>query len=361
MDALKKASDIKLENLVDIPIPADVQISKRHVVYTLVPGAKSGEHKTSSLWLAEFGKNSSARQITSGKFHDRKPKWSPDGDRIAFLADREKTGKSCGIYILSISGGEAYPITPVENEKTISSFEWSPNGQFIAYLSADEKTTEKKKSEEEKDDAKVYGEDWQYTRLRVLHVQTRKVVDLVKADYHITGFTWSPDSKEIAFIKTKTPQLDSAFYFGVDFERVSLQTKENNHICSFPSRAVRLVWTRDLPGNENRDMLYFLSGHNPKNHGCTSTSVYQLLLSDGTYQRTTGLTSGEECDVDLMDGLVFWSDKKAPTVFVKIQYGLTDSVSTLHGDYACARENEIISWDAVGLVKSQHNGTKALN
>jgi dipeptidyl aminopeptidase/acylaminoacyl peptidase len=349
MNSLARVSDIKPEDLVDIPMPTDVQISptKKNVVYTLEPGNKTGEHKTSSLWLAEVGKEHSARQITSGQFLDRKPQWSRDGDSIAFLSDRAKAGKSCAIYVLSLSGGEAYSITPTENEKAISSFKWSPNGQFIAYLSADEKTPERKKREEVKDDAKVYGEDWEYARLRLLHVQTRQVSVVAEGDYHITSLAWSPDSKEIGFIKTKTSQLDSALYFGVDIESVSLRSKELKHISHFPSRASGLIWTRDLPGNQHGgDVLYFLAGHSPTGSGCTSSCVYQLLLSDGRWQKTTGKTSGDGCCVDGSNGLVLFQEQNAPTVFIKLQYGLTDTVSTLYGDYTYPRDNEIRAWDA---------------
>lgn len=348
MNSLAKVSDIKPEDLVDIPTPTDVQISptKKHVVYTLEAGSKTGEHKASSIWLADVGKEHSARQVTSGQFYDRKPQWSRDGDSIAFLSDRAKAGKSCAIYVLSLSGGEAYSITPTENENAISSFKWSPNGQFIAYLSADEKTAEKKKREKVKDDAKVYGEDWQYARLR-LHVQTRQVSVVAKDDYHIASLAWNPDSKEIVFIKTKTSQLDSALYFGVDIESISLVSKELKHISHFPSRAAGLIWTRDLPGHQHGgDVLYFLAGHTPTGSGCTSSCVYQLPLSDCHWQKTTGQTSGKNCCVDGSNGLVLSQDQKAPTVFVKLQYGLTDTVSTLHGDYSYSRHNEIAAWDA---------------
>lgn len=357
MNTLTKVADLKPEDLLDIPTPTDVQVSpsQKQVVYTLGLSSKIGEHKTSSLWLAEIGKEYSARQITSGQFHDRKPQWSRDGDYIAFLSDRAKTGKSCAIYVLSLSGGEASPITPAENEQTISNFKWSPNGQFIAYLSADEKTAEKKKRVEEKNDAKVYGEDWQYARLRLVHVQTRILSVLAKGGHHITYLAWSPDSKEIAFMKTKTPQLDSASYFGVDLERLFLESKEPKHISHFPARVGGLIWTRSLVGNQQGDdVLYFLGGYTPTGSGCTSSCVHQLPLSEGHWRRTTGKTSGEACCVDDSNGLVLFQDRDASEVFVKLQYGLTDTVSTLHGDYSCPRENEITSWDAA-LVEDPTN------
>jgi len=92
-----------------------------------------------------------------------------DEKHVAFISDRGERGKSSAIYILSLSGGEAYPITEFKNEKPISSLAWSP-GKYIAYLSTDEKTPEQQKKEEDKLDARVYGGEWEYHRLRCVHV-----------------------------------------------------------------------------------------------------------------------------------------------------------------------------------------------
>ena len=62
------------------------------------------------------------------------------------------------LSLLPLNGGEPFPFTKAENKKAISSFAWSPDGQYIAFLSADEKTAEEEKKEKTKDDAKVYGE-----------------------------------------------------------------------------------------------------------------------------------------------------------------------------------------------------------
>src|SRR5215469_10766701 len=205
MNAMRQPSDLAVEELVDLQVPYEPKISRtgEQIVYTLKFSSRKGEHDTSSLWLAEYGKEHSARQLTSGQFHDRQPQWAPSSENIAFLSDRFKAGKACAIYILPVNGGEAYPVTPAENERTISSFRWSPSGKFIAFLSADEKSQEEKKREEDKDDAKVYGQDWVHTRLRCLHVKTREIVTLVKGDFHVRDIVWTDDSKEIFYVTSQ--------------------------------------------------------------------------------------------------------------------------------------------------------------
>jgi Tol biopolymer transport system component len=78
-------------------------------------------------------------------FKDYSPSWSPDGQSIAFISDRAKIGRQWAIYIMPLMVGsavEAYPITPLGDERAIEAYEFSLNGKSIAYLSADEKTVQ---------------------------------------------------------------------------------------------------------------------------------------------------------------------------------------------------------------------------
>ena len=75
------------------------------------------------------------------------------------MSDRAKAGESSAIYLISLHGGEVYPVTKADNKKSIASFKWSPDGHLIAFISPDEKTAEKEARDKETGDAKVYGQD----------------------------------------------------------------------------------------------------------------------------------------------------------------------------------------------------------
>lgn len=220
--------EITAEALLDIPVPHDVRISPdgSKVVYSVCTISKSGEHATSALWLADVGKEYSAGQLTSGLFNDESPQWSPgppNEGEIVFISDRAKPGESSALYSISPGrGGEPHPLTKVDNKKRIEGFKWSPNQQFIAFISPDEKTKDQEAREEATGEAKVYGENWEYNRLRCVHLATREVVTLLEEKFHVTDFAWKGDSIEIACITQETPDINSAGYHGTTFRRVSV-------------------------------------------------------------------------------------------------------------------------------------------
>lgn len=82
------------------------------------------------LWMTELEPGPKSRPLTFGSRNDRSPVWSPDGSRIAFLRERE--GKS-QIWILPVTGGEAYPLTSLEHGA--SEPRWSPDGRRLLFQS----------------------------------------------------------------------------------------------------------------------------------------------------------------------------------------------------------------------------------
>ena len=318
------------EALADLEVPEDIHISPSglQVVYALSPYTRRGDQKqkTSSLWIADVGKEYSARQLTSGLFTDASPRWAPDSKSVAFISDRAKPGESSAIYLLTLGEGEPCPLTKSENEKSIESFAWSPDGKFIAFISPDEKTSEQKARERDKDDAKVYGENWEYNRLRCIHVATKELSILYQSERHVTDFAWNANSSEIAFISQATPELESP-YSGVYFQKVSLSDRVTQALCKFPGAVESLQWLRGS--------LYFLAGYSPTMTN-TSSTVYKLSIEDKTWSRDK---SGEKsCALDLRT--------VGNDIAALVSYGLRDQIHLFDSDTLVHNEPyDISSWD----------------
>jgi len=332
MAAYESEKMVTAEALVDMNIPSSVQLSPsgRQVAYVLAPAAQKDKNFLSSIWIADVGEKHSARQLTSGLFGDTRPQWSPDGNTIAFKSDRAEAGETSAIFILPLNGGEAYPVTKVDNKKNITSFRWSPNGKSIAFLSPDEKSAERKAKEDNRDDAMVWGEYWEYNRLRVVHVATREVSDLVSKDAHVNEFTWSQDSTEIAYILHDLPELESS-QTGIKFELVKLSTSKISSITEFPGGAGDIIWS-------GRD-IYFTAGVN-NTRSNTSTMIYKVSLDELKWEGHSFGTTNDAVDMRLT------GDK----IWVRVQSRLHDQIRLLNSDIILYNEmHDINTWDVATI------------
>ncbi len=190
------------------------------IAYTLATvNAKHDGYET-AIWIMPSN-GGSARQITSGP-HDSGPRWSPDGGMLAFLrAPDQKDQKErppSQIYLLSMEGGEARPLTDIP--KGASGLAWAPNGRTIAFSSGTlPKDFEKKKDEEESDVRvivraayRLNGEGYLEPD-RPSHIWTvsvpavpmapEKAKQITAGQFSETEFIWSRDSSKIYFTSNR--------------------------------------------------------------------------------------------------------------------------------------------------------------
>src|SRR5690242_1258608 len=128
---------IELNDMARIVSVADPQISPDGKTIVVVVSRINLDQDRSDRELVQVDVATGAQQLLT---FERKtagsPRWSPNGDRLAFTANAG-TGKDARpqIFVLPMSGGEARKITDAPNG--IEQFAWRPNGREIAYVTSD--------------------------------------------------------------------------------------------------------------------------------------------------------------------------------------------------------------------------------
>ncbi len=182
----------------------------KRLVYTVndaVMTADKSEFVT-QIWLASVD-GSGNHQVTFGDKSSSNPKWSPDGQSIAFTSDRKDS--KTNLYILRVDGGEADALTEVKS--SVGEFEWSPDGRWIAYASADAKSDDEEKNDKGRNDFRWVDEGVKMARLYVIPVEKsasgkREPRRLTSDNRQVDGLSWSPDGKTIAFSHVKSPSAN---------------------------------------------------------------------------------------------------------------------------------------------------------
>jgi dipeptidyl aminopeptidase/acylaminoacyl peptidase len=142
---LMTADDLyRMINIEDPQISPDGQ----WVAYVRVTVDKMENTYHRAIWLSKTDGSAEPRPLTRGK-NDMQPRWSPDGETLAFVSAR---GDKPQIYVLPLTalGGEARQLTSLSNGANSPS--WSPDGKQIAFLAALNATEREEEDNEEEQD-----------------------------------------------------------------------------------------------------------------------------------------------------------------------------------------------------------------
>jgi dipeptidyl aminopeptidase/acylaminoacyl peptidase len=199
---------------------SDPQISPdgKSIVYVVSRMNLEQDRNDRDLVLQEIA-TGARRALT----HDRKdagsPRWSPTGDRIAFLAAvGPAKEEKAQIFVLSMSGGDALKITDAPNG--VEQFAWRPVSGDIAYVTADE--AENKKDIEKHLDAFEVGDNGYLetkaptpSHIWLIAVDGGKPRRLTSGSWTLpkvlppsspsSPISFSPDGKLLSFTKQEDP------------------------------------------------------------------------------------------------------------------------------------------------------------
>ncbi|MDP8980751.1 MAG: S9 family peptidase [Acidobacteriota bacterium] len=202
MGKIARVSDPQIapdgKSIVVVVSRANFQENRHEAELVLVDTATGGQHVLT-------------RQRRSVSF----PRWSPAGDRLAFLAE---AGGKPQVFVMTMFGGDAQQITKVT--AGVQQYAWSPDGTRIAYAASEEPP--KREGEEKFNDSfEVGNNDFLVTaaplstHLWVIASDGGEPRRLTSGGWTLpishppsspaSPIAWSPDGKSIAFVKVAGP------------------------------------------------------------------------------------------------------------------------------------------------------------
>lgn len=275
--------------------------------------------------------------LTQDRFSVSSPRWSPNGEKLAFIS-KAGTGKDAlnQIFLLPLAGGEAKQITKAP--KGVQHFAWSPNSVDIAYAALNEP---KNKSEIEKgftgfevsNNDMFVGSQPVSSHIWLVNTKSLDYKRLTDGEWSLpiiippsppsSPLSWSPDGKNLLFVKVATPysgdgrnrtiqilnvedgnfrpltartQLEAFPSFSPDGSRIAYWYKKDGRIEN-----IHQLWIADAAGGEgnaisdklNRDL--YLSAWLPDGkgllvggHNNNKTSLWIMDLAGNTTQLNLG-------------------------------------------------------------------------
>ncbi len=213
---------IELDDLRKIVSVSDPQISPDGKTIACVVSRPNFEENRSDREIILVNVSTRAqRPLTYNRRGASSPRWSPAGDRLAFVA-QAGTGKDAHaqIFVLPMTGGDAVQLTHAP--EGVEQFAWRPGGNDIAYVAPDE-AGDKKEREHHRDAFEVGNNGFLETEAPTpSHIwmnpagggEAKRLTSgewsLVKSappSSPSSPLSWSSDGKWIAFARQPRPHF----------------------------------------------------------------------------------------------------------------------------------------------------------
>lgn len=217
---------ITFEDLMKIQQISDPQVSPdgRWVAYVQKSVDLEANKKTGHLWLIPV-EGGEARQVTRGEGTDSRPRWSPEGESVAFISTR---GGKSQVWVIPVNGGEARPLTHISTEA--DGVVWAAKGDTLLFTSqvypdcSDDDCNRKRREEAEKSKVKArvidellfrHWDSWRegrYTHLFAVSSQGGEPRDLTPGAYDAPtfflgapdGYAVSPDGTQVCYTSNRS-------------------------------------------------------------------------------------------------------------------------------------------------------------
>ena len=206
---MRAADVVKIANVTD----AQISPNGQWVVYTV--SSVDEDKNLSTLFLTRWSETrSNPRALLPPGWNASTPRWSPDGNSIAFVSNHDEQD---GIWVVKLDKPEPRFIAPITATNFFityagESFSWSPDSRRIAYISA-------KAEASGGDDPRVIDRiqyksrtsfsDNRRTHVWVVEVERPNPLQLTSGLFYDHAVSFSPRGDEILFLSNHEPDPDA--------------------------------------------------------------------------------------------------------------------------------------------------------
>ena len=204
--AVAQQRPMTLVDLLEVPRISDPQLSPdgRQAVYVRSGADWDENRRVGHIWRINTDGTGQIQMVSRNGA--RGPRWSPDGETIAFVASREDeegTEDIAQIYLLPNRGGEARVLT--NHATSVSSVSWAPSGAVLYFLAPDEKTGIEKKKTQAKDDVYIFDANYQQRHLWMVDVASGDEARVTRGDASILHYELSRDGTRLVYHRAPSP------------------------------------------------------------------------------------------------------------------------------------------------------------
>ena len=169
----------------------------------------------SQIWMVDVNARRHF-QVTQGDKGAHGAQWSPDGKWLAFLSARKEEAGSAKekgknkvadtqIWLISPAGGEAVRLTA--SETGVNQFQWSPDGTQIAFSCSAPESKAVKERKADYSDFEVVDEDLKMSTLWVITIRSKRAKQVYgESERSVEDLAWSPDGQKVALTLAADPR-----------------------------------------------------------------------------------------------------------------------------------------------------------
>lgn len=245
--AVEPADLLRFKTVADVACSPDAT----RIAFTVASIDVAIDDYRTAVWVASAD-GGEPKQLTDGPKKDSAPRWSPDGESIAFLSDRERERPQ--LYVMPAAGGAARRIT----DRPLGAYpaSWSPDSTKLLFgarvpdvappAEADAKQRwEQRPRHITKAQYKADGQGYTFdarTHLFVADVASGTVKQITDGDFEDRAESWSPDGGQIAWSRTRGGRAE---YSWSDIHVANADGTAARQLTKDAGRATSPTWSPD--------------------------------------------------------------------------------------------------------------------